>query len=113
MLTCVFSRSVWTQIGLLLGRSDWGSVAEDSLVDWCIAMVDPRYTTRDIRTFLCLVMWEVWKHRNAIVFDGASPSVRNLIRKIATEGLAWRQAGLLKGSWEAHLEVLRTWANGE
>jgi hypothetical protein len=42
-------------------------------------------------------MWELWKHKNAIVFDGAQPSCEVLLRRIRLEGLVWLSAGLLKG----------------
>lgn len=68
---------------------------------------------KDIRTFFTLVLWELWKHRNAIVFDGASPSVPALATRIVDEGRRWQQAGKLKGSWEASFADVERWARGE
>ena len=96
-----------------MGRPDWQVSADDLLAVWCNNKADQRHTTRDIRTFLCLVMWEIWKHRNSIVFDGARPSARHLVQRIVDEGVAWQQAGLLRGQWETQLEALRVWVCSE
>lgn len=61
---------------------------------------------------LCLLgigMWELWKHRNDIVFNGAAPSLARLTRRIDSEGRAWRQAGLLKGDLDGFFTGLATW----
>lgn len=54
-------------------------------------------------------MWELWKHRNAVVFNGVSPSVTVVVQRIKIEGCAWKQAGLLKAYYEAFIEALSRW----
>lgn len=56
-------------------------------------------------------MWELWKHRNAIVFDGASPSMRMIVHRIEEEGRTWNKAGILKGEVEPLFGELRRWAS--
>ena len=57
------------------------------------------FLRNETRTILSLVTWELCKHRNAIVFGGATLFVLTIIKKIVTEGRTWQQAGLLKGRW--------------
>lgn len=66
--------------------------------------------TKDSRTILSLGLWELWKHRNAIVFDGATPSVAAVIAKVESECRAWSVAGLLKGDLTTFLGGLARWA---
>jgi len=40
-----------------------------------------------------LLAWMLWKQRNACVFDGDSPSVPQLNRKIKEEVALWARAG--------------------
>lgn len=40
--------------------------------------------TLDLET---LVIWELWKHRNVIVFDQATPSIRKVLTAISEEGI--------------------------
>ena len=54
-------------------------------------------------------MWELWKHRNAIVFDGASPSVERLMDRVKSECEVWTSAGLFKGKLEGFLGGLQRW----
>lgn len=56
---------------------------------------------KDVRAIFLLIMWEIWKHCNVIVLNGATPSLRVLVQTIEEEGRAWKKAGLLKGDVEA------------
>ena len=47
-------------------------------------------------TVITLVLWQLWKHRNDIVFNGALPSVEEVLVKIELEAQDWRAAGLLR-----------------
>jgi hypothetical protein len=40
-----------------------------------------------------LVAWELWKHKNACVFQGIRPAVQKVVLAIMTEGQIWRLAG--------------------
>uniref|UniRef100_A0A453BHB3 Reverse transcriptase zinc-binding domain-containing protein n=1 Tax=Aegilops tauschii subsp. strangulata TaxID=200361 RepID=A0A453BHB3_AEGTS len=107
LLTCVFARTVWNVICEALGRPDWVPTQQDILAPWlCSKRGLNNMSMKDLRTILGLTMRELWKHRNAIVFDGAQPSCEVLLRRIRLEGLVWVSAGLLKGdvnsfSWVA------------
>lgn len=50
---------------------------------------------------------------NAIVFNGASPSLQMVVMHIVTEGRAWQQASLLKGEVDSMFELLVGWAGSE
>lgn len=60
-----------------------------------------------------LVMWELWKHRNAIVFDEATASLQQVLHRIASEGKVWRQAGLLRGELDTFFVEALEWARRE
>jgi hypothetical protein len=51
----------------------------------------------------------LWRHRNDIVFEGATPSSGFVIRKILAEAEVWRVAGLFK----ANLASVDRWRVGE
>jgi len=46
-------------------------------------------------------MW-IWKHRNACVFEGASPNVNALVQEIRDEANLWCMAGAkgLRHIWQ-------------
>ena len=58
-------------------------------------------------------MWEIWKHINAIVFDGATPSIQHVISRMITEGQVWRQAGILKEEVDPFFGALTRWVQSE
>ena len=60
-----------------------------------------------------MVLWELWLHRNAVVFDGEAPSTHKVLKAIEREVRAWRQAGLLRGEVEAFVLGLAVWENSE
>lgn len=42
---------------------------------------------------ILLVTWEIWKHRNDYVFNGAVPNVEVVLQVVASEGSLWCSAG--------------------
>ena len=83
LLTCVFARTVWAVVGEALGKTGWGPSSDDELGAWMCAKKGNGYLgNKDIHTMLLLVLWELWKHRNAIVFDGAWPLCEVLLSEL-------------------------------
>lgn len=109
----MFSCMLWAQVCRTLGKVSWTPSAEVSLHAWCLDKIDAGLPTKMVRTFWVLIMWEIWKHRNAIVFDDAMPSMQVLVARIVSEGVVWRKASLLKWNWDRPLAELRSWARNE
>jgi hypothetical protein len=42
---------------------------------------------RAVFTMLCC--WSLWKHRNAVIFEGLQPCLRRLLRACADEAHLW------------------------
>jgi hypothetical protein len=42
------------------------------------------------------VAWEIWKHRNACVFEKKRPCVQEVLRSVRLEGGLWCLAGASK-----------------
>jgi hypothetical protein len=80
-------------------------VQDDSLAVWCVNRILVDGQQKDLRAIILLGLWKLWKHRNAIVFEGASPSVELVGLKILSEAKAWEQAGIIKGDVEQFFSV--------
>jgi hypothetical protein len=106
LLTCVAARQVWFSVLSAWGKLEWMSTTNDKLVEWCSFRTHARTHQKDVHSLLTLVLWELWKHRNAIVFDCVHPSVSSVLRKIEQEGRAWSAAGLFKGDQTGFLQAL-------
>jgi hypothetical protein len=78
-------------------------------VDWLHAWHGRKDDLRDFWTGIALVCSCLWRHRNDIVFEGATPSSRFVIHKILAEAEVWRVAGLFK----AKLASVNRWRVGE
>jgi hypothetical protein len=48
---------------------------------------------KGLNFLIILVAWELWKHMNTCVFDGACPEVQSLLYFVAEEGSLWCMAG--------------------
>lgn len=94
-----------------MGKHGWVPRLGSSLAEWCTTTHDNGSRVKDDRAIFLLVMWELWKHHNAIVFDGATLSLRVLVRRIEEEGRTWSKAGILKGEAEPLFGALARWAN--
>ena len=114
MLTCVFARVIWVEICQVLGKPDWVTSQHDSFTPWLCGKSGPyKASTKDLCTILGLILWELWKHRNAIVFDGARCLCEALLGRIRLEGLIWLSAGLLKGDVAPFFSRLALWDRRE
>ena len=60
-----------------------------------------------------MVLWELWIHRNAVIFDGEAPSTQKVLKCIDSEVRAWKQAGLLRGEVEGFMLGLALWESSE
>ena len=56
----------------------------------------PKDRRRGLNSLIILVTWEIWKHRNACVFEGARPSVQLLLQTVSSECALWCMAGASK-----------------
>ncbi|XP_073358293.1 uncharacterized protein [Aegilops tauschii subsp. strangulata] len=111
--TCVFARTVWRTLCSALGKPQWSPTAQDTLKEWCVARASGAHKPKELRALLTLGLWELWKHINAIVLDGASPLLEVVVRCVIAEGRAWQQASLLKGEVGSTFELLVGWAGSE
>ena len=114
LVTCMFARSTWAVVCEALGKPEWTPMVHDSLHTWLRDKQGPLNLWRkDLHTIFILTLWELWKHRNAIVFDGASPSREVLLGRVRTEGLSWLVAGKFKGNVDPFFHSLHRWASSE
>jgi hypothetical protein len=52
----------------------------------------PKDLRKDFNSLVILVTWEIWKHRNACVFDGFRPQMQSILASVAAEGQLWCMA---------------------
>jgi hypothetical protein len=57
---------------------------------------------KGFNSILSLVAWRIWKHRNARVFDNASPNIHTILLTIHDEALLWglARAAALRQVWQ-------------
>ena len=98
LLGCVLARQVWVVIMGNWGKPHWTPEPEAELVPWWASLNIEKTKRKETWTMITLVAWTLWKHRNDIVFNGASPSVNEGLRQIEAEGQNWRAVALLRES---------------
>ena len=66
-----------------------------SFFDWWLraAAASPGGLRRGLNSINTLTAWEIWKHRNAAIFDGVRPSTDELVQLIKDEARRWAKAG--------------------
>ena len=100
LVTCIFAHEVWLWILTTADRQNGVGTCSKTLQSWCIQQEQVQDHRRITHAITLLVLWELWKHRNGIVFDGVRPSTMTVIERINNEGRVWQEAGLLKGDLE-------------
>ena len=96
LIGCVFAREVWT---LILDGLGLRSLAPQPgccrfISWWCTATkAVPKEMRKGLNCLIILVAWEIWKHRNACVFEGKRPCVHIILQTVANECSLWSLAG--------------------
>jgi hypothetical protein len=95
LVSCVFAREVWS---LVLNRII--PAVRPPRIDshfnswWCRASATlPKDERKGFNSLVVLVVWELWKHRNACVFQGSRPAVQSVVQAVMAEGHLWCLAG--------------------
>jgi hypothetical protein len=53
----------------------------------------PSMARRGLRSIIMLVCWEIWKERNARIFEHKESAIAQLLPKIKDEARVWAMAG--------------------
>ena len=96
-----------------MGKPWWTPAPDDTLPEWLLNKTIEGTPDKDVRAIIILALWELWKHRNGIVFDGDSPSLTRLVRRYLSEGRTWKMAGLIRTDMGSFFEQLHMWAMDE
>ena len=113
LVECVLAREVWARIFAAFNMPAGAPQAGETLQDWCTRHGSLGRNAKMIRIVCLLTLWELWKHRNVIVFDGVNVSVTRLMERIGSESRAWMQAGILRGDLAAAFIGAPEWAHCE
>jgi len=99
LISCVFTLQVWF---LILQRLNFDVVAPLTtnvhISSWWKKAIRgaPKEMLKGLNSFIILVSWEVWKHRNSCVFEGATPNVNLLLQTVGDECALCCMAGASK-----------------
>jgi len=64
---------------------------------WCQAIKGfDKKMRKGLNYLIILVAWEIWKRRNACVFEGAIPGVKLVLQAVTNEGVLWCRRGRLR-----------------
>jgi hypothetical protein len=109
LLGCVLARSVWAACLRWWDREDRLPTQLSAFVDWLRSWHGMRDDLRDFWIGIALVCWCLWRHRNDIMFECATPSSGSVIRKIMADAEVWRDVELFR----AVLAYMDRWRVGE
>ncbi|WVZ56128.1 hypothetical protein U9M48_006704 [Paspalum notatum var. saurae] len=96
LMQCVVARELWFQV---LQKINLHAVsppeASSRLTSWWSqsSRALPKDARKGFNSLVILVSWELWKHRNACVFEGVRPDVQAVLFAIVSEGQLWCRAG--------------------
>ncbi|WVZ88479.1 LOW QUALITY PROTEIN: hypothetical protein U9M48_034996, partial [Paspalum notatum var. saurae] len=95
LVSCVFSREIWSTILRFIGLPTAAPQDERSFSGWWYRAISrvPKEMKKGLNSLIILVAWELWKHINACVFEGVRPSVVLLCQEVERKSSLWRLAG--------------------
>ena len=94
LMGCIFSRTICHEI---LAWSRMTVQPSDGMLDffewWTTATnATPTCLRKGLCTLTILTAWAIWKHRNATLFNAATPSPTKLLDDIKLEATLWARA---------------------
>jgi hypothetical protein len=96
LVSCVFARDVWFKVLGRIGLQHLAPKAGDKVFqDWWQQAEGRVLKThkKGFNSTVILVTWWILKHRNACVFDVASPNISTLMHNIKEDANLWGMAG--------------------
>ncbi|WVZ57988.1 hypothetical protein U9M48_008310, partial [Paspalum notatum var. saurae] len=88
LVACVFSWEVWAKVLIDVGLQLVAPQPDVRVFStwWCwpVSRV-PKESRKGFNSLVIMVAWTLWKHRNACVFEGLSPSVPLVCREVEEE----------------------------
>ena len=92
---CVLSREVWAWLLRELKLNVLPPTSSSRFCSWWkrTATSLEKSLRKGFNSLVILVSWELWKHRNACVFDGVRPQAQTVLTHVAAEGHLWCLAG--------------------
>lgn len=94
---CRYTKQMWNLVATWTRQPqvrpmEWKPT--DTIQEWWTAMTAAAGMPKKTAATLCmLIMWEIWKERNARTFDRRESSTQVLLAKIKDEANAWMMAG--------------------
>jgi len=95
LVSCVFARQLWFSILLKFGLQVLSPNLEDENFEEWWANASGRVSGQvlnGLNSIIILGAWNLWNHRNQCVFDGASPSISNIISTTLEDLQQWSLA---------------------
>jgi hypothetical protein len=96
LVSCVFARQFWYHLLRQAGFHLLAPQPTDYLFDdWWekVSLATSGLTRRGLNSLIILGAWTIWNHRNKCVFDGASPSMVEILILAGEERRQWMIAG--------------------
>nr|TKW25275.1 hypothetical protein SEVIR_3G108000v2 [Setaria viridis] len=96
LVNCSYAKQIWWGALSWLGRSCTFPDHPSSLQDWWshVRRLQPREMRRGIDTLFMLIIWHLWKERNAHLFHNSPSMVHQLLMSIREKAELWIQAGV-------------------
>ena len=90
-----FSRSLWHEVLSWIRSTASPPGGDDDFVDCWLqaARSTPRALRKGTSSLIMLTAWWIWKQRNTVVFDNASPNMGCLLATIRSEARSWASVG--------------------
>ncbi|KAJ1298448.1 hypothetical protein BS78_01G454400, partial [Paspalum vaginatum] len=96
IIQCHYSRRIWEAMAHWLSIASLAPVswpASDSVKQWWFTIGYSSVPKKGTRSFLLLVVWQIWLERNARIFQRRERSATDLIASIKAEARLWGLAG--------------------
>ena len=97
---CRYSRRIWAEASAWLHcpriNQSLATTKPTILAYWKDLAIAPSSSRMGMQTAITLITWEIWKERNARVFNNIFTTTSDLFQRIKSESRNWILAGAKK-----------------
>ncbi|RCV07172.1 hypothetical protein SETIT_1G223100v2 [Setaria italica] len=95
LVHCAYAKETWWVAASVMNCNCSFSDEEISLRDWWtkLTKLQPRERRKGLNILFMLVIWSIWKERNARLFNQCSSTTQELLQRIKSDIDLWVMAG--------------------
>lgn len=99
LFECCFARRVWAESSIPHRKDGFDEGSVFTNMHYLLNLKEITYLTEEDRRVWPWILWNLWKRRNEMLFEGRCVSAMELVQKAVQEAKEWFMAQMVEEEW--------------